>query len=68
MPKEQVEGFRKEMKDAGVKFDIITYPKAKHSFTNPDAASAGMDAMAYDADADKKSWDALSKFLKVAMK
>ena len=68
VPKEQVDAFRQEMKDAGVKAEIITYPKAKHGFTNPDAGKAGMPQMAYDADADKKSWDALSKFLKVALK
>jgi dienelactone hydrolase len=66
VPKEQVEAFKKEMKDAGAKVEVITYPGAKHSFTNPDAGKAGMDAMAYDADADKKSWDAALKFLKPA--
>jgi dienelactone hydrolase len=66
VPKEQVEAFKKEMKDAGAKVEVITYPGAKHSFTNPDAGKAGMDAMAYDADADKKSWDAAMKFLKPA--
>jgi dienelactone hydrolase len=62
--KEQVEAFKKEMKDVGAKVDVITYPGAKHSFTNPDAGKFGMDAMAYDAEADKKSWDAAIKFLK----
>jgi dienelactone hydrolase len=66
VPKEHVEAFKKEMKEAGAKVEVITYPGAKHSFTNPDAAKAGMDAMAYDADADKKSWEAAIKFLKAA--
>ncbi len=56
---DQVEAFRKEMTDAGAKFEIITYPGAKHGFTNPDAGKAGMDALAYNADADKKSWAAM---------
>jgi dienelactone hydrolase len=64
VPKDSVDAFQKEMKDADVKAEIIVYPKAKHSFTNPNAAKAGMDALAYDADADKRSWDALLKFLK----
>lgn len=63
IPKAQVDAFQKEMKDAGAKAEVITYPKAKHSFTNPDADKAGVAALAYDADADKKSWDALVKFL-----
>jgi len=64
VPKAQVDGFKKEMKDAGVKVQVISYPKAKHGFTNPDAGTFGMDALAYDADADKKSFDAFLKFAK----
>jgi len=56
---DQVEAFRKEMTDAGAKFEIITYPGAKHGFTNPDAGKFGMDALAYNAEADKKSWAAM---------
>jgi dienelactone hydrolase len=64
VPKEQVAAFEKEMADAGAKPKVIVYPKAKHSFTNPAADKAGVDGLAYDADADKKSWDELTKFLK----
>jgi len=64
VPREQVEAFRKEMKEAGANARIITYPNAKHSFTNPDAASAGMEQLAYNAQADKKSWIALRGFLR----
>ena len=66
VPKEQVEAFKKEMKDAGAKVEVVGYPGAKHSFTNPDAGKAGMDALAYNAEADKKSWDAALKFIKSA--
>ena len=68
VPKEQVEAFRKEMKEAGAKVEIITYPNARHSFTNPDAAKAGMEGLRYDANADRKSWAALLKFLKQAFR
>lgn len=54
---EQLESFNKEMSDAGAKFHVVTYPGAKHGFTNPDAGKTGMDALAYNADADKKSWE-----------
>jgi dienelactone hydrolase len=59
VPKEQVEAFTQEMKAAGVKFRVITYPGAKHGFTNPDAGKVGMDALEYNAEADKKSWAAM---------
>jgi dienelactone hydrolase len=42
----------------------VTYPGAKHGFTNPDAGSHGMDALAYDKDADETSWAALVDWLK----
>jgi len=64
VPKEQVEAFKKEMKQAGADVEVITYPNAKHAFTNPDADKAGITALHYDAEADKKSWEAMLKFLK----
>ncbi len=64
VPKEQVAALEKEMKAAGVKARVITYPGAKHGFTNPDADKAGMAGLAYDAKADRRSWDELLKYLK----
>ena len=66
IPKAQVDAFKKEMKDAGVKAQVVVYPGTKHSFTNPDAGKMGMKQIAYDAAADKKSWSELEKFLKSA--
>jgi len=64
VPPEQVEAFRKEMTEAGAKFEIVSYPGAKHAFTNPDAGKAGMDALAYNAEADKKSWAEMQRMFK----
>jgi dienelactone hydrolase len=64
IPSSQVDAFKQEMKAAGAKAEVIVYPKAKHSFTNPDAAKAGMPQLVYDASADKKSWAKLVEFLK----
>ncbi|BDG05331.1 dienelactone hydrolase family protein [Anaeromyxobacter oryzae] len=64
VPPEQVQQFEQEMKDSGAKVEVITYPGAKHSFTNPDANKAGVEGLAYDHDADVKSWSAAMKFLK----
>jgi len=64
IPKDQVQEFEKEMKAAGAKAEVVTFPKARHSFTNPDADKVGMDALKYDADADKKSFDQLLALFK----
>ena len=52
------------MTAAGATYRVISYPGAKHSFTNPAADKAGMPALAYNADADHKSWSELLKFFK----
>ena len=64
VPPEQVRAFEEEMRAAGAKAEAIVYPGAKHAFTNPDAGKFGMDALAYDADADRRSWDAAVKLLR----
>jgi len=67
IPDEQVEAFKEEMKAAGVEYELISYPGVKHSFTNPQADSVaekfGM-PLAYDAAADKDSWERMQVFLK----
>ena len=64
VPSDQVEAFRKDMAAAGAKVDIVSYPGAKHGFTNPAAGTFGMDALAYDAAADKASWAAMVEAFK----
>jgi len=66
-PPEEVEKFRKEMEAAHADFRIVVYPGAKHSFTNPDATEYGKKfnlPIAYDPDADRKSWAEMREFFK----
>lgn len=63
---EQIGAFKNEMKDAGADFQFITYPGAMHSFTNPDADAYAKKfnlPLGYNAEADRKSWEELRKFL-----
>jgi dienelactone hydrolase len=63
---EQIESFRQEMKKAGANFQFISYPGAVHSFTNPDADEYAKKfnlVLGYNAEADKKSWEELRRFL-----
>src|SRR6266480_1261946 len=67
VPPEQVEAFRKEMQTAGARFEVVTYPGAKHGFTNPDAGTYGMPQLAYAAAADRQSWAAMLKLFREAL-
>jgi dienelactone hydrolase len=67
-PPPTVAAFKKEMTDAGARFEVISYPGARHSFTNPDAGKYGMDALAYNAQADKQSWAAMLKLFKTVLR
>ncbi len=67
LTEEQIEAFRKEMKDAGADLNFISYPGALHSFTNPKADEYAKEynlPIGYNREADKKSWEELKKFLK----
>lgn len=68
---DQIKAFNQEMKKAGADFQFISYPGAMHSFTNPKADALGKKfglPLAYNAAADKKSWDELKEFLKTVFK
>jgi dienelactone hydrolase len=62
-----VQAFRRKMEKAGADFRIILYPGATHSFTNPEADEYAKKfhlPIAYDAKADRESWQELGKFLR----
>ena len=64
---EQIAALKDEMKNAGVDFEFVNYPGAKHSFTNPDADAAGKKfslPLEYNAEADKDSWQKNLDFFK----
>ncbi len=63
---EQIDAFKQEMDSAGVSYQFINYPGAKHSFTNPeaDAFAKKFDMpLAYNAKADTASWEDMETFL-----
>lgn len=69
IPVEQIDEFRKEMDEAGADYEVIIYPEATHSFTNPEADELGKKfdlPITYNAEADKQSWAELQGFLKEA--
>jgi len=68
VPPERVMAFEKGLEDVGADWELVVYGGAKHAFTNPEASKAGMAALAYDAEADRRSWDLLQYFLKEIFK
>lgn len=65
VPEAQKDAFNKEMTDAGAHFKSINYPGATHAFTNPAATERGKKfnlPIAYNEEADKKSWDEMISF------
>ena len=60
IPLEQRADFEKEMRDAGVDWQMNVYGNTVHSFTNPTAANAKRpNAVRYSAEADKRSWKSM---------
>lgn len=64
---DKIAAFKQEMEKAGIDYRIVTYPGAKHAFSNPDADALGKKfnlPIAYNAAADKDSWEQATKFLR----
>ena len=59
---EAIDQFKSEMNTAGTYFEFISYEGALHGFSNPDADERGKKfniPLAYNENADKKSWEAM---------
>lgn len=68
---EAIDAFMDEMMAAKVDFQFVSYAGAVHAFTNPDATELGKKfglPLAYNADADGKSWEDMTTFLKEIFK
>lgn len=57
---EAVSAFKEEMKSAGVKWQLVEFGGAVHSFTNFTLDSDPTKPMAYNERADKRSWQIMS--------
>lgn len=62
VPIEQVLAFEQEMTSAGADWQLHTFGNTLHAFTNPQANNPDF-GMAYQADADRRSWLILENFL-----
>jgi dienelactone hydrolase len=59
---EQIAEFKAALSKAGTDWELNTYSQAKHSFTNPYADGYGLDGLAYQEQADRRSWARMLAF------
>ncbi len=62
VPKESIEAFHDEMRNAGVDWQMVYYSGAVHSFTNPASGNDPSRGAAYNEVADKRSYRAMIDF------
>ena len=54
--------FMEEMERAGADWQVLTHGAAGHGFTNPAASALGIPGVAYDENAERRSWAAMNAF------
>ena len=59
---EQIQEYLAAMNKTELDWQMIIFGGAKHSFTNPEANKAGMEALRYDRSADLRSWAYMKVF------
>jgi dienelactone hydrolase len=62
VPAKEVAAFEEEMRKGGVDWQLVKYGGAVHSFTNPSAGDDPSKGAAYNASADRRSWQAMKDF------
>lgn len=68
VPPEQVRAFEDEMRSGNVDWQLVKYSNAVHAFTNPEAGTDNSKGAAYNATADKRSWEAMVDFFREIFK
>ncbi len=61
---DKIKIFQDEMRGADVDWQMNFYSKAVHGFTNPDNGSNTTTGLAYNKEADMRSWEAMKSFFK----
>lgn len=64
VPALELATFEKEMRDAKVDWQLVSYGNAVHAFTNKAAGNDNSKGAAYNEKADKRSWISMQNFFK----
>ncbi len=67
IPAAAIKSFREALDKGAAKYEFISYPGARHSFTVPEADSHGIDGLKYNKEADDKSWADMRKQFKAKL-
>lgn len=62
VPADEVAAFKKEMDDAKVQYQLVMFANTVHSFTEKAAGNDLSKGAAYNATADKRSWEGMRSF------
>jgi dienelactone hydrolase len=68
VPPKDVQTFEEEMRAAGVDWQLVAYGGAVHGFTNPASGNDKSRGAAYDAKADRRSWETMKVFFSEVLK
>lgn len=64
VPPDEVAAFKSEMESAHASWSMTQYPGAVHAFTQKSAGNDPSTGVAYNAEADRLSWEAALKYLR----
>jgi dienelactone hydrolase len=68
VPTAQVAAFEEEMRGGGVDWQLVKYSGAVHAFTQAGAGNDNSKGAAYNAAADRRSWEAMKAFFAEVLK
>ena len=64
IPAEAIQSFQEGLNKAGADWQMVYFGGAVHSFTNPGADKVGIKGIAYNQQADERSWNYMQQFFK----
>ncbi len=61
---DEIKKFQQEMRDGKADWQMVYFANAVHAFTQPEAGNDNSKGAAYNATADRRSWEDMKQFLK----
>ena len=68
IPDAAIKAFREALDKGAAKYEFVSYPGVRHSFTVPGADKHGLDGLKYDKKVDEDSWQRMVKLFEEKLK